>query len=379
MEVNTVSPIQARKLGRSHGGQAVVVDYNEVEQCLTHWLETAGVDREIEAKPEQIATFEAGINEAISRAFAPILAKSSRRTSGSHLAHQLLQRLLYHFNRHSCFQSQTLPSYLAAYRDRIEVVWQQWEFSHVNQSLSQTTDIESTLRDRISYDLTPLPSENVRLLREQITAAGYRQLLTITSFEIAAKHGILAEAIRGEHNYSELNASLTRLLQSTFGNHFFSKSASLYAAMLEDVGLSSNLEAYLDSIPWEVLSLINQACLQVRQLEQPLHYIGGLLYSEASYPVRFDDYRAAAQRLNLSDITMNGWNQGIEISAIHRTAVLDQVIVPLVNHDLAEAWNVVLGYDQQRLMSHRAHAAIARSVRAAERAARMSSRTTAKR
>ncbi len=49
--------------------------------------------------------------------------------------------------------------------------------------------------------------------------------------------------------------------------------------------------------------------------------------------------------------------------------MLDDAALPLVAQYPADAWELVFGYDQQRLMSDRAGAAIARSVQEAERTA----------
>jgi hypothetical protein len=49
--------------------------------------------------------------------------------------------------------------------------------------------------------------------------------------------------------------------------------------------------------------------------------------------------------------------------------MLDDVALPLVEQYPADAWELVFGYDQQRLMSDRAGAAVARAAREADETA----------
>jgi hypothetical protein len=46
--------------------------------------------------------------------------------------------------------------------------------------------------------------------------------------------------------------------------------------------------------------------------------------------------------------------------------MLDEVAIPLVDRYPQEAWELVLGYDQEKSIGDRAAAAVARSVQAAE-------------
>jgi len=68
----------------------------------------------------------------------------------------------------------------------------------------------------------------------------------------------------------------------------------------------------------------------------------------------------------LSSKAINYWELHIKEDQRHGPWMLDDVALPLVDRYPDLAWEIVWGYDQQRLLSARAGQAIARSVREAE-------------
>jgi hypothetical protein len=139
--------------------------------------------------------------------------------------------------------------------------------------------------------------------------------------------------------------------------------------MLEDLGMQTEPEAYFDLVPWELLAIINHSFLLTERKRYFLRYLGGLLYGELSVPSGFRNYQAAGERLGLSASAMSYWTLHIKVDELHGRWMLDDAALPLVAQYPDDAWELVFGYDQQRLMSDRAGAAIARSVREAERTA----------
>jgi hypothetical protein len=66
---------------------------------------------------------------------------------------------------------------------------------------------------------------------------------------------------------------------------------------------------------------------------------------------------------------MSYWDLHIKVDELHGRWMLDDVALPLVAQYPADAWELVFGYDQQRLMSDRAGAAVARAAREADETA----------
>jgi hypothetical protein len=97
--------------------------------------------------------------------------------------------------------------------------------------------------------------------------------------------------------------------------------------------------------------------------------MGALLYRETSTPAAFGEYRAAAARLGLSRRARDYWDAHVQHDARHGRWLLEGVALPLAAHHRGDAWEIVLGYDQQKLIAERAVGAIARAARDADQAA----------
>ena len=125
-------------------------------------------------------------------------------------------------------------------------------------------------------------------------------------------------------------------------------------------------EAYFPLAPWEVLAGINHSFLLSERKRFYLRYVGGLLYTEVSVPASFDNYRAAAERLKLPEAARGYWELHIREDKRHGQWMLHDVALPLASKYPCEAWELLLGYDQQKFISARSGVSIVRSVRAAE-------------
>jgi hypothetical protein len=164
-----------------------------------------------------------------------------------------------------------------------------------------------------------------------------------------------------------VHSVLTRLLVEEYGAGRLSrKHSSHFTMMLEAMEMQTQPEAYFDLVPWQVLASINHSFLLTERKRYFLRYIGGLLYGELSVPAGFRNYRAIGDRLGLSANAMSYWDLHIKVDELHGRWMLDDVALPLISQYPNDAWEMVLGYDQQKLLSDRAGAAVARSVREAE-------------
>jgi hypothetical protein len=125
-------------------------------------------------------------------------------------------------------------------------------------------------------------------------------------------------------------------------------------------------ETYFAAVPWPVLATINHSFLLSERKRYFLRYIGGLLYTEISVPSAFRAYSVCAQRLGFSDKATAYWDLHIKEDERHGRWMLNDIALPLARRYPDHAWELVLGYDQQRLFSERAGVAVAAAAREAD-------------
>ncbi len=316
---------------------------------LEHWLRTHS---------SRSAAIREVVDDAMSDAFGP--------RPGSDCSHLFLHRVLYGINRMMLFWYDDLhlyendrSPYLHELRSSIEGAWQKWEArEHVTAS-DVPADVESALRQRAAADLDASPSAAGCFFRDAATLEAYRRLVEIASLDGLVEASQLSRILGGVSDPT--HSMLTRILLEEYGGGRIERKHSTYfRAMLEALGLDVAPEAYFDAVPWEVLATINHSFLLSDRRRHFLRYVGGLLYTEISVPAAFRCFVAASERLGLSTETRTYWQHHIDEDAHHGAWMLDSVAIPLVSRYPADAWEIVLGYDQQRRMSSRASEATAR-------------------
>jgi heme oxygenase-like protein len=319
------------------------------------------LDRKLRANPAMAARFEGGLTRAI---------RSAYPTDGAGIesAHWLLHRALYRVNRLRMFSFEDLrhyanerSPYLMAVRERIERPWQDAEAQLLDVPALQRLEAPLALRARVRADLDPSASATSEYFAHATTAAGYCRLVQLAALEGLSEAGLLAQAIGGPPN--EVQTTLTRILVDR------QRQAAFFTTMLEACGLPTEPEGHFELVPWEALASLNQTFLLSGRRRHFLRYIGARLYRETAAPAIFGAYRAAAQRLGLSAQARGYWEVHVEHDERHGRWLLEGVALPLAAHYRADAWEIVLGYDQHKLIAERAAAAIARSARDAEQAA----------
>jgi hypothetical protein len=296
------------------------------------------------------------------------------------VAHLFLQRVLYSINRLKLFWYDDLDNYknersdyLRQVRQRIESAWEPWELSHVNSELSiEDGDIAEQLCRRAAEDLVPPPSKEATYFRDHMGLAGYRRLLKIASLDGLVEASQLSRTLGGVSN--EIHAMMTRLLVEEYGGGRLSrKHSSFFSHMLEELDMSALPEAHFEVVPWEVLATFNHSFLLSERKRFYLRYVGGLLYTEISVPAAFKNYRLAAERLGMSEKARGYWDLHIKEDERHGRWMLNDVALPLARIYAGNASALVLGYDQQRFMSHRAGKATADLVKQADYADQLES------
>lgn len=355
-------------------------DFETAERQFTQLLTVENLDQQVLSQPEMVQTFEAALQQALAAAYSS--KTDSSETHGlevdhslANQAHLFLQRILYRINRLNFFWYQDLnqytnerSTYLQWVRDQIETPWQAWETAQMDLAQIQALNVEQALIERAEQDLQPPLSESKRYIREEMSLAGYRHLIAIASLDGLVESSRLCHILGGASN--EVQATLIRVLLEEYGNGRLSrKHSTFFAQMMEELGLNSQPEAYFDLAPWEVLASINHNFLLTQRKRYFLRYNGGFTYFEIYGPSIYQDYMTAARRLGLSDQAMGYWELHIREDERHGQWMLHQVALPLAAHYPEQAWELVLGYDQEKFMGDRAGAAVMQAVRAAEQAA----------
>ena len=368
MQSNTVTlPIAVSEAQRTPTNQLTAINYDQAEQQFIRLLEMEELDQNINAQPSLGADVE--------RASATALMAAYQQEPGDEAAHRFLQRILYRINRLKLFWYDDLRHYtnersfyLQILRNQIETVWQQWELAQFDVASLQQLDAKQALIERAAADLNPILSEESRYLREQITEVGYRHLLAIASFDGLVEASRLSRILGGAAN--EVQCTLVRVLLEEYGNgRLARKHSTFFAQMLAELGMHTEPEAYFDLVPWEVLASINHNFLLTECKRHFLRYNGGLAYFEVAGPAAYRNYLAAAKRLKLSDAAMGYWELHIKEDERHGRWMMDDVALPLAEQYPNQAWELVLGYDQEKLMGDRAGAAVVRSIRQVEQSA----------
>nr|WP_238360880.1 iron-containing redox enzyme family protein [Iningainema tapete] len=342
------------------------IRYDKAEQQLIELLTIENLDKKLVAQPELKDDFERTLFVAIDEAY--------NKKDGEDAAHLFLQRILYRINRLNLFWYDDLRNYtnersfyLYKVRDQIETAWQEWELKQIDVTALQKVDVQQALVERANADLDPPLTAESRYIREQMSEAGYCHLLAIGSFDGLVEGSRLSRILGGAAN--EVQCTLIRVLLEEYGNGRFSrKHSTFFAQMLSEFGMNTQPEAYFNLVPWQVLACANHNFLMTECKRYFLRYSGGLTYFEVAGPSAYKNYLTAAQRLGLSHAAMGYWELHIREDERHGRWMLEDVALPLSQMYPEHSWELVLGYDQEKLMGDRAAAAVVQSIRVVEQA-----------
>lgn len=342
-------------------------NYEKAEKQFISLLQLEDLDNKILEQTDLISEFEEALAYAIQAAYQPPLCEEA--------AHLFLMRLLYRINRLNLFWYDDLQNYknersnyLRKIRDQIEEPWQAWELSQIDVESIKKLDVKQALIERCEYDLNPPLTPDTRFMRERMSLTGYRHLLSIASFDGLVEASRLSRIIGGAAN--EVQATLTRVLFEEYGGgRLQRKHSTFFAQMLAELGLHTEPEAYFNIVPADILASINHNFLLTERKLHFLRYNGGLTYFEIAGPAIYQNYLTAAQRLGLSQAAMGYWELHIKEDERHGKWMLENVALPLAEMYPNDAWELVLGYDQEKLIGERAGKAVVLSIQDAEMAA----------
>ena len=366
-------------VGRSTGVYGAVKDratqaeYNRAEDSFAELIRAQHLDEHVKCRPKSASLFERGLETALDTVYKVSASHTDRYgPRANEFGHLFLQRVLYRINRLKLFWFDDIhnydnerSSYLHKVRSRIEGAWQAWELARFDIPALGREDVRDALLHRAACDVSPAPSSCGLYFRHEITEVGYRRLLAIASLDGMVEASQLSRTLGGVSN--DIQSMMTRLLVEEYGGGRLNrKHSTFFKAMLTELSMCTEPEAYLDFVPWEVLAAINHSFLLSERKRFYLRYVGGLLYTEISVPAAFGNYRAAAERLNMSEAARSYWDLHIKEDKRHGQWMLHDVALPLAAMYPGDAWELVMGYDQQKFISDRAASSVAQSVRAAE-------------
>jgi hypothetical protein len=333
-----------------------------IEAQLDALLERPDLDRWRQRQPWVTDRFDAAIDVALAAAYGNLL--------GDPGAHRLVQRLLYRINRLQLFWYDDLATYenerspyLLSLRDRIERKWQRWELRHVDLPALRGEPVAEGLRRRVASDVNAPPSDAGRWFEEDASLNAYRHLVAVASLDGLVEASQLSRTLGGVTN--RIHATMTRLLVEEYGGgRPARKHSEFFRAMLESLGMRTEPEAYHHLVPWEVLATVNHSFLLSDRKRHFLRYVGGLLYTEVCVPSAFRPYVRAGERLGLPPVATTYWSLHVAEDARHGPWMLNDVALPLAERYPDDAGELLLGYEQQRVLSARAGAATARAAAA---------------
>lgn len=345
--------------------------YKSAEQQFVQLLTEENLDQQIHVQPDLASEFEAALTTALAAAYPENSAESADAEQNA--ARLFLQRVLYRINRLNLFWYDDLRHYtnersyyLQRTRDRIEANWQAWELAQFDVEQLRQVDVKQALIERGEADLNPAITPTKHYLRQEMSLEGYRRLLAIASLDGLVEASRMSRTLGGASN--EIQAMLIRVLMEEYGNGRFNrKHSTFFAQMMAELGLNTQPESYFDLAPWELLASINHNFLLTECKRYFLRYNGGLTYFEIVGPSIYQDYMTAAQRLELSDTAMGYWELHIREDERHGQWMLKEVALPLADMYPENAWELVLGYDQEKRIGDRAGLAITNAIQSAER------------
>lgn len=340
-------------------------DYRRAEQQFLQLLKLENLDWLVTTQPHLVEELEWTIEVALATVY-------KAESIGAKTENLFLQRILYQINRLKFFWYGELEEYtnerslyLGKLRDRIESVWQAWELAQLNLDQLRHLEVKNALIERANADLNPSLSKNKEYIRQQITLAGYQHLIAIASLDGLVESSRLCHILGGAAH--EVQATLMRVLIEEYGGgRLARKHSTFFALMMEELGLNAQPEAYLALVPWQVLACVNHNFLLTNRKRYYLRYNGGFTYFEIVGPSVYQDYIAASSRLGLSKDAMGYWDLHIREDERHGQWMLNNVALPLADYYPNNAWELVLGYDQEKFMGDRASQAVIESVKAVE-------------
>lgn len=340
----------------------------EAERAFSSLVRMPDLDAQVARDPALMGPLQDWLDESLDRVW-----RAGSDTDDAALVSDRLasQRILYGINRLRLYWFDDPAHYvnehsrvLHALGRRIENAWQAWLEARLPASALETSAPDTLVRQWFERDRVPVDNADARWFATEADLAAYRRLLEIASLNGLVEASQMARVLGGASD--PVQSTLTRIfLEEYGGGRLHRKHSTFFAAMLEEQGLSTQAEAYLDRVPWQVLAVINQAFFLTESRSHYLRFCGAFTYTEVSTPASFARYVAAAQRLGLASGRTDYWTLHVKEDARHGQWMIDEIALPLIDRFPAQAPALLQGYARQRLIEGDAARATAEACRAA--------------
>lgn len=289
-------------------------------------------------------------------------------------SHLCLQKIMYRINRLKMFWLDNFSNYknetsmfINDIRNRIEKRWQEWELSQLKvNEISNIKDIKSYLFDMCSNDLNDKSASPHQIyISEEMQLEGYKKVLEIFSMDALAEASWLAWSLGGQVSQTQL--TLSRIFIEEYGNGKLQhKHSTYFKNMLEELNMEISPEYYIDSVTWEFLATINHFFMMANWKQLYLRFIGSFLYMELNTPNGFYFYDEATKRLGVNNVGKTYWNVHIIEDKRHGEWMLNEAALPMIEEYPEQAWEIILGYEQQKSISRRSGISVAKAAKIAD-------------
>lgn len=136
--------------------------------------------------------------------------------------------------------------------------------------------------------------------------------------------------------------------------------STIYAELMQRLGLDTTPEAYADSVAWPFLAILNYQAMVGHRHRLTARLYGYIYLLEADSPASMEGYLAAWHRLGIDDPKiLRFYELHAEADEGHRDLALHEVVVPVVRDHPELAPDIARGVLEGRLLHHRFSAHLA--------------------
>lgn len=298
----------------------------------------------------------------------------SAYTLNNSQSHLFLQKIMYRINRLKLFWNDSLDNYknessmfINDIRNKIETRWQEWELSQLPvKEIASIKNTKQYITEICKKDLeNKEAAPHQKYLSEKMTLEGYKRVLEIFSIDALAEASWLAWSLGGQVSQTQL--TLTRIFLEEYGNGKLQyKHSTYFKNMLEELNLNTTPEYYLDSVTWEFLATVNHFFMMANWKRLYIKFVGSFLYMELNTPNAFYFYNKATERLNVNNYDKSYWNVHIIEDKRHGEWMLNEAAYPIIEMYPDKAYQIILGYEQQKNISRRSGISVAEAAKKAE-------------
>lgn len=120
--------------------------------------------------------------------------------------------------------------------------------------------------------------------------------------------------------------------------------STIYAGVMEQLGLNTELDHYFDQAPWQYIATLNLQWMYALTPGDRNGLVGTIYLTEAESPAAMANYLAAWERLGVAVDSITGFYQlHIAADEDHRRVALEEIVVPICRADPDAVFEVATG------------------------------------